>query len=353
MAAEGAENARAPEAPAAPEELPSRRMRSFGQRLQARCALLRRSPRLALPLLIRGVFETLIRLTPGGRRTFADPRAHAWTAALEAGFPAIRAELDAVLAAWERIPAFQEIQPEQAALTQDERWKTYVFYGYGAWVDANRAECPQTSALLEQVPGLRAAMFSILAPGKQIPPHRGPYAGVLRYHLGLRVPDPARCGIRVGRDVAHWAEGQSLLFDDSHDHQAWNDADELRVVLFLDVVRPLPRPLAWLNERFLRALAKSSFVKGGQENLRRWYRAKPQPKAQPEDQPSDPEPSPSSGPNAPRPADESDANASREAAESASREAAESASREAAESTTSDAAGASRDEARSTSVRAA
>lgn len=267
------------------EARPSRRMRGWGQRMRARWALIWRSPRLALPLLVRAAFETLIRLTPRGRQTFADPSEHAWTRALEAGAPQIRAELEVVLAGWERIPAFQEIQPEQALLTQDARWKTYVFYAYGAWVDANRTECPATTALLDEVPGLRAAMFSILAPGKQIPPHRGPYAGVLRYHLGLRVPDPARCGIRVGRDVAHWHEGQSLLFDDSHDHEAWNDSDDVRVVLFLDVVRPLPGPLAWLNERLLGALAQSPFVKGGQENLRRWYQAKPEP--------SEPEPSPS------------------------------------------------------------
>jgi len=253
--------------------LPSRKRRSWGARMRARWALIWSSPRLALPLLVRAALETLIRLTPGGGRTFHDPSQHPWTAALEAGAPQIRAELEAVLGGWDQIPAFEEIQPEQERITHDKRWKTYVFYGYGAWVEPNRAACPATTALLEAVPGLRAAMFSILAPGKQIPPHRGPYAGVLRYHLGLWVPDPARCGIRVGPDVARWAEGESLLFDDSYDHEAWNDSEEVRAVLFLDVVRPLPQPLAWLNELLLRGLAQSAFVKGGQENLRRWYRA--------------------------------------------------------------------------------
>ncbi len=96
---------------------------------------------------------------------------------------------------------------------------------------------------MREIPGMTTAMFSILSPRKHILDHRGPYKGVLRYHLGLIVPREAeRCRIRVGEDIRHWEEGKSLIFDDTFNHEVWNDTDETRVVLFVDVLRPLPSP---------------------------------------------------------------------------------------------------------------
>jgi len=245
--------------------------RSLGARLRARAELVGGSPRLLAPIAVRAAVEGLIRLTRQGRRTFFDPAAFPWTETLEAGWRDARDELDAVLDRWEDIPPFQEVQPEQARLTRDDRWRTYVLFGYGRWVERNRRECPRTARLVEGIPGLKAAMFSILAPGKHLPPHRGPYAGVLRYHLGLRVPDAETSGIRVGRDVGRWAEGRSLVFDDSHDHEAWNASSGPRAVLFVDFVRPLPGGLAAINGWILDGIARSAFVRRGQENLDRWY----------------------------------------------------------------------------------
>jgi beta-hydroxylase len=76
---------------------------------------------------------------------------------------------------------------------------------------------------LQKVPGLKTAMFSILEPGKHIPPHRDPYDGVLRFHLGLIVPEPRdTLAIRVADQVLHWEEGKALVFDDHFEHEAWN-----------------------------------------------------------------------------------------------------------------------------------
>ncbi len=106
----------------------------------------------------------------------------------------------------------------------------------------------ELDALLEQVPGMMTAFFSILAPGKYIPDHRGPFNGVLRYHLGLKVPEPAeQCRIRVADEYAHWEEGESLLFDDTYRHEVWNDTDGERAVLFMDVRRPLRFPFDLLD----------------------------------------------------------------------------------------------------------
>ena len=91
--------------------------------------------------------------------------------------------------------------------------------------------------------------FSILSPRKHIPHHRGPWAGVLRLHLGLLVPREARqCRIRIADKVCAWEEGRCLVFDDTYNHEVWNDTDDYRVVLFIDFARPLRWPMSVLNE---------------------------------------------------------------------------------------------------------
>ena len=72
---------------------------------------------------------------------------------------------------------------------------------------------------------------------------------MLRYHLALKIPEPREaCRLRVGGEYANWDEGKSLLFDDSYEHEAWNDTDGERVVLFMDVVRPLKSPVRQVND---------------------------------------------------------------------------------------------------------
>jgi beta-hydroxylase len=115
-------------------------------------------------------------------------------------------------------------------------------------------------------------MFSILAPGKRIPPHDGPYKGVLRYHLGLAVPDGPvdRVGIRVGDETRGWSEGGSLVFDDTYEHAAWNDTEQTRVVLFLDVVRPLRQPMRTINAGIIKAIGWSPFIQDAKRRHRAW-----------------------------------------------------------------------------------
>lgn len=206
--------------------------------------------------------ETLItHCTAQGRQAFFDPADFAWVAAIEAGFGAIRGELDAVLQDREQIPNLQDLSPDQEVLTEGEEWKSLIFHAYGRSVTANCARCPRTAALLLQIPGMKSAMFSILAPHKHLPEHRGPYKGVLRYHLGLLIPAPAEAsGIRVAGQTRYWAEGRSLIFDDSHHHDAWNGTDAHRVVLFVDVLRPLPAWLALLNRAMVWRLSTTPLV---------------------------------------------------------------------------------------------
>jgi ornithine lipid ester-linked acyl 2-hydroxylase len=234
------------------------------------------APKLAarakLYLFTRLVFamEAAIARTRDGNKTFLDPAMFPWVRELEARWRDIRAELDALTGRLDHIPNFQEIHEGQSKWTQDDRWKTFIFKGYGDDFEPNWQKCPNTAAILKNVPDLTTVMFSIMGPKKHIPPHRGPYKGVLRYQLALRVPDEKLCRIRVGDDVVHWQEGKSILFDDSFEHEAWNDSDELRVVLFVDVVRPLPWPLSAVNRWLLEQIRRSPYIQHARVNLERW-----------------------------------------------------------------------------------
>jgi aspartyl/asparaginyl beta-hydroxylase (cupin superfamily) len=152
-----------------------------------------------------------------------------------------------------QVPAIQEVEHGQRRLTDDERWRMYLLRLYGAPVERNLASCPTTAALLEGVPDLVTAFFSVLEPGKVLRLHPGPLKGVLRCHLPLQVP-PGDVAIRVGREVRTWEEGRLLVFDDTYLHTAWNRSDAPRVVLFMDLVRPMP--WRWLDRINRRAIAR-------------------------------------------------------------------------------------------------
>jgi aspartyl/asparaginyl beta-hydroxylase (cupin superfamily) len=205
-------------------------------------------------------------LGPAGTKTFFDPSDFPWIKELEHEFAVMRAELDAVLEA--PVPEFSKLSPVQGAIVQGGGWKSFFLCLTRRPIAENCARCPETARLLRRIPGLENAFFSVLEGGTHLAPHKGPYGGLLRFHLALRVPGDARaCRIRVGSDVRHWREGESLVFDDSHEHEAWNDARDRRVVLFVDFARPLPPTMAWANRWLLRLVAQAAFIEEIRANL--------------------------------------------------------------------------------------
>ena len=209
-----------------------------------------------------------------GDSVFFDPYQFSWVEELEVNWKTIRQELDLILKHRDNLPNFQDISPDQGYnVSKDNLWKTYFLYGYGIKGQKNCQRCPETTRLIEKIPGMKTAFFSILLPGKHIPEHRGPYKGVLRYHLGLIVPEPKElCRIRVGNEIRYWEEGKSILFDDSFPHEAWNDTDGIRVVLFIDIVRPMRFPLSLINQLLLQLIAWSPYVQDANMNQKKWER---------------------------------------------------------------------------------
>jgi ornithine lipid ester-linked acyl 2-hydroxylase len=196
-----------------------------------------------------------------------------WVTYIEDNWTVIREEAEQLLDDQAALPNFQEISKDQIEITDDDRWKTFFIYGYGFEAKLGVEMCPRTAELMRQIPGMTTAMISILSPRKHILDHRGPYKGVLRYHLGLIVPeDAASCRIRVGEDIRHWEAGKSLVFDDTFNHEVWNDTDETRVVLFVDVLRPLPFPESLINRAIIKAIGYSPFVLDAKRNQEAWER---------------------------------------------------------------------------------
>ncbi len=193
-----------------------------------------------------------------------------WVAGLEQNWPAIRAELDHVLLRQCELPSMQDISTDVATISTDRGWKSFFLAGYGLSSKRNIAQCPATWRALRRVPGLKTAMFSIFEPGKHLPPHRGPYNGVLRLHLGLIVPEQERIAIRVGHQVCHWHEGRALVFDDAYEHEAWNHSERTRVVLFVDFVKPLRFPASLVNWLILNLSVFTPFIREGVDNHKTW-----------------------------------------------------------------------------------
>jgi beta-hydroxylase len=221
--------------------------------------------------VLHGVERFLLRSSLAATTPFLPLETFAWIPELEANWKTMRAELDEVLSYRDDLPNFQDISLDQASITRDDAWKTYFFFGYGFRADANCARCPNTAALLENIPDLTTAFFSILSPHTRIGEHRGPWRGVLRYHLALLVPDPEdQAGISVGDEVAHWHEGRSLLFDDGYNHYAWNDTAGVRVVLFVDVIRPLKPPATQCNRALIWAISRSPYIRDARKRHDAW-----------------------------------------------------------------------------------
>lgn len=175
-----------------------------------------------------------------------------WLPELEAATPMIQQELEALLAGdmadFAPYIAFPPDAPvnQWGELNHSRRWSSLFLWKDGQRQDAVCARCPKTAALLEGLPMAYqpefapTAMFSALDARTRIPAHTGSTNTRLLTHLPLILPGPAR--FRVGNEVREWKLGQAWVFDDTIEHEAWNDADQLRVILIFDVWNPYLEP---------------------------------------------------------------------------------------------------------------
>ena len=180
------------------------------------------------------------------QRQFYDPASFQWIPALLAVAPEMRAELDRILAGGDGLRPYVEGAPGRPnrghALLGDPSWSAWHLLQAGDALAEARQHAPLTLAALELAPLPRIsgrspmALFSVLRPHTHIPPHTGMLNTRLICHIPLIVPHG--CRLRVGNDTRAVVAGQPMIFDDSIEHEAWNDSDETRVVLLFEIWRP-------------------------------------------------------------------------------------------------------------------
>jgi ornithine lipid ester-linked acyl 2-hydroxylase len=158
---------------------------------------------------------------------FQDPAEFPFTSLLEGGWLKVREELENLHKS--------NFVPWPERFLYGQGWDVFGFYAFGKKLPANCALCPETTRMIEQIPGLTTAGFSSLAPGTHIAPHVGYTTAVFRCHLGLVVPEG--CSMRVGSETREWKEGECLIFDDTVEHEVWHRGDRPRVILLLDFLR--------------------------------------------------------------------------------------------------------------------
>ena len=143
-------------------------------------------------------------------------------------------------------------------------WKRFYLKWYDDAQPSARALCPQSVALVNRVPSVNAAMFALLPAGAKLGKHRDPFAGSVRYHLGLITPNDDRCVIYVDGQKHSWRDGDDVVFDETFIHWAENFTDQDRLILFCDVERPLRYRFATaINRLFKRVVVRAT----GTENL--------------------------------------------------------------------------------------
>jgi beta-hydroxylase len=118
-------------------------------------------------------------------------------------------------------------------------WKRFYLKWYNQPLASAQALCPRTVALLDEFPMVKGAMFAMLSPKSTLNPHRDPFAGSLRYHLGLVTANSDKCWISVDGQRYWWKDGEAVLFDETYIHSVENDTDVTRIILLADIERPL------------------------------------------------------------------------------------------------------------------
>jgi beta-hydroxylase len=166
--------------------------------------------------------------------------------------PSLLPELAQIKAHWQTIRAeavaLHEASKIQAAGAYNDigfnsffrrGWRRFYLKWYDRPHPSAVAQCPNTVSILQKVPTVKAAMFAMLPPGGVLTLHRDPYAGSLRYHLGLVTPNDDNCAIIVDGQRYSWRDGEEVVFDETYLHWAENKTDKDRIILFCDVERPM------------------------------------------------------------------------------------------------------------------
>ncbi|MGK6325242.1 aspartyl/asparaginyl beta-hydroxylase domain-containing protein [Sphingomonas sp. DT-51] len=206
---------------------------------------------------------SLIPVTP-----ILDPAVLPWIEQLRANWLAIQAEYDALATERDVIPPLGQIAAYHRRIAPDDKWRSFFFEAHGYEVVANKAKCPNTAAMLDDIPDLVTAFFSVMDAGTHVPRHKGFSKALLNIHLGLRVPAGVEeCRIEVENQTRGWANGEILMFDESFPHEVWNDSDKSRAILFIQVLRPMKASGRLLAHAIIKFMNLTKYVQQARHSI--------------------------------------------------------------------------------------
>ncbi len=156
------------------------------------------------------------------------------------------------------VPSHNQINSHVASCDPTGKWKTLYLRAFNRDTDLMQ-QFPLTRKLINACKECTLAYFSVLEPGAVLKPHYGIYKGVIRYHLGLIIPDDwENCFIIVDNHKLHWRTGQDIMFDDLFLHHVENNTNQPRVILFLDIQRDFKNPIINMINKLLLYSIKSN-----------------------------------------------------------------------------------------------
>jgi aspartyl/asparaginyl beta-hydroxylase (cupin superfamily) len=154
-----------------------------------------------------------------------------------------------------------KLSKSQSQLNLDKKWTAIIIYGYSCFNNKESINFPTLAKIIKKYPEeIKLALFSSMAPGKRIPPHRGRNHGVIRTQIGLDIPEPLKTGLRVENITVVLKEKEVFLFDDTFEHEAWNESDSYRTVIIIDSVKKFPFFYALINNYLLKKMKKKDYI---------------------------------------------------------------------------------------------
>lgn len=145
--------------------------------------------------------------------------------------------------------------------SNDFKWHSTFIKAGSQFIDANARFYPKTIALIKEIPEIYNVFFSSIGPHTHIAPHYGYTKAFLRYHLGIIIPQGRQCYLQVDGIKYYWEAGKSVVFDDMYLHSAFNGSSEVRTILYIDFLRPLPFPYHFINQQLVKMMYRSSKAK--------------------------------------------------------------------------------------------
>lgn len=208
---------------------------------------------------VRKAINNLFLTVSGGRNRFRITSPYTLfpeVRRLEDDFDQVKKEVNELVAR-RSLPQYGDIDPIRAAEVS-EGWRLYYAYMLGIPNSKAREDVPTLLSFAERTPCVVNAMIAILDPGVTLKPHEGPYAGILRYHLALKVPANNPPRLRVDQDYYTWKERESILIDDTFEHEVYNESDGQRILVIIDIRRPMNIAADGVNRLSLRLKRKWS-----------------------------------------------------------------------------------------------